>query len=164
MATPIGVTIRNAALADADAVAEIHAASWRRHYRGAYADSFLDGDITADRRDVWNQRLNEPGSGCTLVADDGGTAVGFLHVVFDENARWGSLVDNLHVVFARQRCGLGTALLRSAARAAAAGATSGRLYRGSWSRTPRRRRSTGRAAGHPWNRRWWRHLAGSRRG
>jgi ribosomal protein S18 acetylase RimI-like enzyme len=128
MATPIGVTIRNAALADADAVAEIHAASWRRHYRGAYADSFLDGDITADRRDVWNQRLNEPGSGCTLVADDGGTPVGFLHVVFDENARWGSLVDNLHVVFARQRCGLGTALLRSAARAAAAGATSGRLY------------------------------------
>jgi len=128
MATPIGVTIRSAALADADAVAEIHAASWRRHYRGAYADSFLDGDITADRRDVWNQRLNEPGSGCTLVADDGGTPVGFLHVVFDENARWGSLVDNLHVVFARQRCGLGTALLRSAARAAAAGATSGRLY------------------------------------
>ena len=128
MATPIGVTIRNAVLADADAVAAIHAASWRRHYRGAYADSFLDGDISADRRDVWNQRLNEPGSGCTLVADDGGTPVGFLHVVFDENARWGSLVDNLHVVFARQRCGLGTALLRSAARAAAAGATSGRLY------------------------------------
>jgi hypothetical protein len=28
----------------------LHADSWRRHYRGAYADAFLDGDVLADRR------------------------------------------------------------------------------------------------------------------
>jgi hypothetical protein len=37
---------------DAEKVGMLHADSWRRHYRGAYADSFLDGDVVADRRSV----------------------------------------------------------------------------------------------------------------
>jgi hypothetical protein len=39
-------------LADVDVAGQIallHADSWRRHHRGAYADSFLDGDVEADR-------------------------------------------------------------------------------------------------------------------
>jgi GNAT superfamily N-acetyltransferase len=35
---------------DADAIAALHADSWRRHYRGAYSDAFLDGDVGADPR------------------------------------------------------------------------------------------------------------------
>ncbi len=34
---------------DIKAVAALHADSWRRHYRGAYPDAFLDGDVFADR-------------------------------------------------------------------------------------------------------------------
>jgi len=28
-----------------DAVAALHAESWRRNYRGAYSDDFLDGEV-----------------------------------------------------------------------------------------------------------------------
>jgi GNAT superfamily N-acetyltransferase len=41
--------------------------------------------------------------------------VGFVHVVFDDDERWGSLVDNLHVTNSRRRSGIGTTLLTYAA-------------------------------------------------
>jgi hypothetical protein len=41
--------------------------------------------------------------------------VGFVHVVFDEDVRWGSLFDNLHVTHGHQRTGVGTELLACAA-------------------------------------------------
>jgi hypothetical protein len=37
---------------DAGKIALLHADSWRRNFRGAYADSFLDGDVVTDRRSV----------------------------------------------------------------------------------------------------------------
>ena len=54
---------RLAASDDAQAVADLHARSWRRHYRGAYSDAFLDGDVIADRLAVWADRLREPTPG-----------------------------------------------------------------------------------------------------
>jgi GNAT superfamily N-acetyltransferase len=112
---PPPVRWRVAHAGDAEQVATLHAASWRRHYRGAYADSFLDGDVLADRRAVWSARLAEPAGTITVLAEDGGGLAGFVHVVLDEDAAWGSLVDNLHVALPRQRTGLGTALLSHAA-------------------------------------------------
>jgi GNAT superfamily N-acetyltransferase len=58
---------------DAETVAMLHADSWRRFYRGAYADSFLDGDLVADRRAVWSARLaatlaEPPTAGAHLAA------------------------------------------------------------------------------------------------
>ena len=44
----MAVELRTAGPADADRVAGLHVASWRRHYRGAYADSFLDSDVVDD--------------------------------------------------------------------------------------------------------------------
>ncbi|MDQ3147017.1 MAG: hypothetical protein M3R01_08840 [Actinomycetota bacterium] len=42
----------------------------RRHYRGAYSDAYLDGDVLADRLAVWTGRLTQPvPSHCTIVAD-----------------------------------------------------------------------------------------------
>ncbi|MDQ6849097.1 MAG: hypothetical protein M3070_03765 [Actinomycetota bacterium] len=32
------------------------------HYRNAYSDAFLDGDVAADRLTVWTDRLREPDS------------------------------------------------------------------------------------------------------
>ena len=103
---------------DARSVADLHADSWRRHYRGAYSDSFLDGDVTADRLAVWKQRLEgrDP-SAATTVAEHGAQLVGFVYVVFDEDPEWGSLVDNLHVAYARKRSGIGSRLMAEAARA-----------------------------------------------
>ncbi len=51
---------RAASIADAPDVAALHADSWRRYYRGAYADAFLDGDVGADRETVWSKRLAFP--------------------------------------------------------------------------------------------------------
>ena len=68
--------------------------------------------MVADRLDVWAQRLSiGDGSTTTLLAEDDGAFVGFVHVVFDADPRWGSLVDNLHVVWARKRSGVGRSLL-----------------------------------------------------
>jgi ribosomal protein S18 acetylase RimI-like enzyme len=113
---------------DAEKVALLHADSWRRHYRGAYADSFLDGDVVADRRSVWSSRLAAPGNSMTVVSEDGTGLVGFVHVVFDDDDRWGSLIDNLHVIQDRQRTGVGTALLTRAAEAVAERATRESMY------------------------------------
>ncbi len=44
--------LRHAGPEDAEQVAALHADSWRRHYRGAYADSYLDGDVVAERMQV----------------------------------------------------------------------------------------------------------------
>jgi GNAT superfamily N-acetyltransferase len=110
------VVFRHARGEDADSIAWLHADSWRRHYRGAYAEAFLDGDVLADRRTVWRQRLEAPVvEAATLVAEEGGELLGFVHVVLGDDPMWGSLVDNLHVTSARQRGGIGTGLLSEAA-------------------------------------------------
>ncbi|MBM0274290.1 GNAT family N-acetyltransferase [Micromonospora sp. STR1s_6] len=96
----------------------IHAASWRRFYRGAYSDAFLDGDVESDRRAVWARRLAAGGGGsATIMAYVGAETAGFVHVVFDDDEQWGALVDNLHVVRDHQRRGIGASLIASAARA-----------------------------------------------
>jgi ribosomal protein S18 acetylase RimI-like enzyme len=126
--------LRVAGAGDAEGVARLHADSWRRHYRGAYADAFLDGDVVADRLAVWSARLADADArggatgAVTILAEDGTGMVGFVHVVFDLDERWGSLVDNLHVASERRHGGIGTALLSRAAAATTAHATTGRLY------------------------------------
>jgi ribosomal protein S18 acetylase RimI-like enzyme len=102
---------RLADAADAEAIAHLHAESWRRHYRGAYSDSFLDGDVVADRLAVWTERLREPDPrACTIVAENDGLA-GFAHVILDADLTWGALLDNLHVAEPYKRSGIGSQLL-----------------------------------------------------
>lgn len=120
--------LRAAGPGDAENMALLHADSWRRHYRGAYSDAFLDGDVVADRRSVWSSRLSAPIGSATVVAEDDTGLVGFVHVVLDEDGRWGSFVDNLHVVQHRRRTGLGTALLSRAAEAVAERARGDAMY------------------------------------
>jgi ribosomal protein S18 acetylase RimI-like enzyme len=113
---------------DAVKVGTLHAASWRRHYRGAYADSFLDGDVVADRRSFWSSRLASPADSRTVIAEDDAGLVGFVHVVLEDDDRWGSLIDNLHVAHDRQRTGVGSALLTRAAEAVAERPTGKSMY------------------------------------
>jgi ribosomal protein S18 acetylase RimI-like enzyme len=119
---------RTAGPDDAENVALLHADSWRRHYRGAYADSFLDGDVVANRLAVWASRLASPAGSATFLAEDGARLVGFAHVVFDDDARWGSLLDNLHVAHDRQGSGIGRALMVRAAGAVTSRAAGRSLY------------------------------------
>src|SRR6202035_5659938 len=114
---------RLAGPSDARAIAALHAASWRRHYRGAYSDVFLDGDVTVDRLAVWTDRLGRGDrSSCTILAEEESVLIGFAHTIFDEDPTWGSLLDNIHVAHSRQRQGVGSGLLAETARAVAGSA------------------------------------------
>jgi ribosomal protein S18 acetylase RimI-like enzyme len=111
------VRYRQAIAGDAAAIAALHADSWRRHYRGAYLDSFLDGDVVADRMAVWVGRISRPAPDrCTLVADLDGAVVGFAHVILDADPVWGAYLDNLHVRHDLKRRGTGAMLLAGTAR------------------------------------------------
>jgi GNAT superfamily N-acetyltransferase len=109
--------LRTATGADAVAVADLHAESWRRHYRGAYDNEFLDGDVCAERRAVWTERLAaiDLEVARTILIEEDGQLLGFSHVMFDDDATWGALVDNLHVTFDHKRGGIGTALMQASA-------------------------------------------------
>jgi hypothetical protein len=48
---------REATALDADAIAVLHAESWRRAYRGHLSDAYLDGPIFKDRTSVWRGRF-----------------------------------------------------------------------------------------------------------
>lgn len=110
------LTFRLALPSDAEAVAALHADSWRRHYRGAYADAFLDGDVEGDRLAVWSARLMETrGASQTILAEDGDGLVGFAHTMFEHDPRWGALIDNLHVVHDAKRRRIGSRLMALAA-------------------------------------------------
>jgi ribosomal protein S18 acetylase RimI-like enzyme len=71
-----------------------------------------------DRVAVWTGQLRAASSQSqTIVAEEGGSLVGFAHTVFDEDPTWGALLDNLHVADPYKRRGIGSQLLALMARA-----------------------------------------------
>ena len=54
------VVLRHAGAEDADAIAHLHAESWRRTYRGMMSDDFLDHRALDNRRLTWRERLDAP--------------------------------------------------------------------------------------------------------
>jgi ribosomal protein S18 acetylase RimI-like enzyme len=108
---------REATEHDVGAIAALHADSWRRHYRGAYLDSYLDGDILPERLEVWSLRLRPPrlNQFTVVCADVDGDVIGFAHTLFDHDPEWGALLDNLHVKNDLKGAGIGTRLLSVAA-------------------------------------------------
>jgi len=124
-----GVKIRSVTIRDAEDIAALHADSWRRNYRGAYPDGFLDNEVFDDRRDVWRARLTRPEpNNRTVVADLRGEIVGFVHTSLDDDPVWGALLDNLHVANRMKRRGIGSLLLAACAGSVIDHAPTGRLY------------------------------------
>lgn len=106
---------RIAQKSDAEKIAQLHADSWRRTYRGLLLDTFLDGDLLTDRLDVWNRRLGDQRiDQLVLVAENQKGLLGFICVYGNENPSWGSLIDNLHVTHEHKGSGVGTLLMRQA--------------------------------------------------
>ncbi len=110
------VHLRAAGPADASAIAALHAESWRRHYRGAYPDVFLDGPVFDDRRLVWEARLAAASAQQhILLAEDETGLAGFACAYGGHDPYWGSLLDNLHVRAEQHGRGIGARLLRGVA-------------------------------------------------
>lgn len=112
MPEPADLSFRAACGEDARAIAELHADSWRRHYRGAFSDAFLDGGARGYLLGVWTKRMETPDPMArTILAEQGGQLVGLAHTVLDEDPAWGAFLDNLHVAHWLKRRGVGARLL-----------------------------------------------------
>jgi ribosomal protein S18 acetylase RimI-like enzyme len=126
------IAYRRATARDIEAIAALHADSWRRHYRGAYSDEFLDGEVFVDRLAVWTRRLKlrQNEDKYTIVAEREGDLVGFAHTILREHPEWGALLDNLHVRSDQKRGGIGTRLMSETARVVIERAPGSGLYLG----------------------------------
>ena len=113
------MSLREATLADANAVASVNVASWRSTYRGILPDGYLDGLIPESRVLFFRQRLaSEDPDHFTLVAETpAGEIVGYLSAG-PERAGSGNFpmeIYGLYLLRDHQRKGLGTNLLKTAA-------------------------------------------------
>ncbi|WP_374408301.1 GNAT family N-acetyltransferase [Pelagerythrobacter sp.] len=117
-----GIRLREAAPGDAPAIAALHAANWRGAYANVLDPAYLAGPIDADRLAVWSKRLSDPPATqeVVLAEDEGDALAGFVCLYHREHPVWGGFVDNLHSAAAVRGRGVGTALLREAARRIAA--------------------------------------------
>ena len=118
MPSPDDLRFRPAEAGDAAAVAALHADSWRRHYRGAFSDAFLDGDVAGFLLARWTGLLSGPDPQArTIVAELDGGLVGLAHTRLGDDPACGALLDNLHVSYGLKRLGVGTRLLALTAQA-----------------------------------------------
>jgi len=107
------VPIRPATVADADAIAALHAASWRSAYRGIFKDDTLGPVLDNERRTHWSSKLAAMTADDTvLVAGD----IGFIAVWAKGDPGFGAYIDNLHVHPERRSGGFGRRLLGEAMR------------------------------------------------
>lgn len=102
---------------DVDAVARLHATSWRHAYREELSDAFLAGPIDDERSTAWIARRHEieSPSAFGLVAEEDGELTGFAYACLVADPVFGHLLDNLHVLPDRHGAGLGRALLAGVA-------------------------------------------------
>lgn len=107
------VEITAAVAADADAVAELHTASWRRAYATLFPAQYLNGPLLAERQQVWRARLADPVPGAALfLAVETGVLLGFVYLEPQPDGR--ILLDNLHARPDYTGRGLGSRLLHHA--------------------------------------------------
>lgn len=115
--------------ADATTIAGIHSTSWRSAYRGILPEEYLDKYLDSDRLTHWRHRLSAPtGRDVGVLVLQGGVPIGFAFAVRDDDERWGSKLDNLHVLPEHKGHGLGRGLIRELVAQLAEAGTDAGLY------------------------------------
>lgn len=114
------VTIRDATIGDAHAIASVNVASWQLAYRGLLPDELLDGLSVTDGERRWSDILCEPAprSGF-LVACDRGEVVGFASFGARDEEEAGHEAGELYTIYLHPdhwRHGIGTRLHTEALR------------------------------------------------
>lgn len=105
--------LRPARESDADAIAQLHARSWRASNRGIMSDAYLDGPVFEERHAFWQQRLSSADPRyLTFVAEARDGLHGFISFVLGADPQWGALLESMHVDPRLCGRGLGAALMR----------------------------------------------------
>ncbi len=114
----MAVHVRDAGPRDAVLIAAIHARSWKDAYRGILSDSYLAGEVDAERLAVWQARMAvwDAAKHFARLAEVDGDPAGFVCVLADAEPEHGALLDNLHILPDHRAAGLGKRLLVDAAR------------------------------------------------
>ena len=73
-------TVRDATPADAEAIARVHVAAWQEGYRHVFGAERLATLSVAERAERWREILSRGGEARTIVAERGGSVVGFAGV------------------------------------------------------------------------------------
>lgn len=76
--------IREATVADVDAIAQVHVAAWRAAYSGLVPQAFIGSMTVEKRRELWREHFGDPQMRAFVVEDERGIA-GF--------ASWGPAED-----------------------------------------------------------------------
>ena len=108
--------IRPATAADLEAIAALHAESWRTAYRGVLPDAFLDGPIEDDRIGHWRELMEGLGDERTVLVtntDDG--LAGFVSVAPSSGDGFDGYIEHIHVRPDLKGAGIGRRLLAEAA-------------------------------------------------
>lgn len=106
--------VRPAGIADAEAIAALHAASWRAAYRTIVPARRLDAALDRDRRRHWRATLaRRRPRDVVLLAEAAGRVLGFVAVW---HGAGGAFVDNLHIQPELRGKRIGERLLRDVAR------------------------------------------------
>ena len=113
-----GITIRPATAGDAPEIAAVHCASWRDAYANVLERAYLEGPIASERRTFWFDRFAnpDPARAVFVAVARSATVNAFICFHRDLDTRWGSLIDNLHVLPTLRGRGVGERLMREAGR------------------------------------------------
>ncbi len=110
------ITFRSASPQDEAAIAQLHAESWQKHYRGIFSDEYLDHQVVKERAEVWAERFAYPlETRYLILAKNEGQLCGFACIELNEDPVFGTLLDNLHVSSEVQGQGIGAQLMQRAA-------------------------------------------------
>jgi ribosomal protein S18 acetylase RimI-like enzyme len=102
---------------DSTLIANLHALSWKKNYRGILSDQYLDYEVDEDRLSVWEERFKNPAlNQVVFKATFDTTIIGFCCLYIDNDPSYGTLIDNLHVLSEYQNSGIGKRLLSAGAK------------------------------------------------
>jgi ribosomal protein S18 acetylase RimI-like enzyme len=120
--TAATLALREARIADAHAIAEIHVGAWRAAYRGLVADEYLAALSVEQRRGFWKGQLTKPGAWKVALAQDASGVIGFCSYgpTRDADAEGDAEIFAIYVRPEKWRRGAGRALCEHALREAAA--------------------------------------------
>ncbi len=106
---------------DADALARVHAASWKATYRGILPDTYLDGEVDGERARYWRAAVANRKYPILKLAREAGSVVGLIALHDDpDDEAYDFTIEHLHLLPDSRGRGLGRALMKEAVMAARA--------------------------------------------